>query len=71
MTCTSKQALFIENLQDRGATIPCKGDGDGPDFSMLDSVEQADAYIKQWMHLVDRGHRVTATAADWGGIPNC
>ncbi len=73
MTCTSKQALLIDKLQERGATIPCKeGGSDAPDFSMLDSVAQADVYIKKWGHLMDRGgHYVSCTAADWGGIPNC
>jgi hypothetical protein len=47
-----KQAALIDRLQTLGAPIPCKGDGDGPDFSMLASVAAADAYIKAWVHLL-------------------
>lgn len=49
---SAKQVQLINRLQDLGATIPCKGDGDGPDFSMLASVAAADAYIKAWLHLL-------------------
>ena len=50
MACTPAQEKLIDHLQTLGATIPCDH-RDNPDFSYLDSVPQADAYIKQWKHL--------------------
>lgn len=52
MSASAKQVELIDKLQNLGATIPAKGDCDGPDFSMLASVEAADLYIKQWIHLL-------------------
>lgn len=51
MSASPKQIALIDQLQSLGAAIPCHGDGDKPDFSMLDSVEAADKYIKAWIHL--------------------
>lgn len=68
MSASPKQVKLIDELQSRGATIPADDRGE-PDFSMFDSVAAADAYIKQWGHLMAR-HRTKTTAADWGGIPN-
>lgn len=76
MACTPSQEKLIGRLQELGAVIPCKGGGDGPDFSMLDSEAQADDYIKQWRHLLPSVPATKLRAAhmradEWGGIPNC
>lgn len=69
MGASKKQVELIEQLMGRGAAIPSKDGGD-PDWSMYKSVAEADAYIKQWGHLMARG-RTSMSAADYGGIPNC
>jgi len=71
MACSRKQALLIDKLQLRGALIE-ENDYGNPDFSYLDSVEKADAYIKKWGHLMSRHYSTgtTVSAQDWGGIPN-
>jgi hypothetical protein len=66
---TKKQIALIEELQTRGAAIPAKENG-SPDFSMIESVEAADQYIKQWGHLMRR-YSTKMTADEFGGIPNC
>lgn len=53
MSATSKQIKLIDDLMTEGAPIPADDDGD-PDFSMYDSVEQADVYIKQHYHFLAR-----------------
>jgi len=68
VSCTTKQELLIDKLQTLGATIESDADGD-PDFSYLDSVANADKYIKKWIHLY-RSCVTKCSAQDWGGIPN-
>ena len=68
MSASRKQIALIEELQSRGAAIPAKDNGN-PDWSMMDSVDTADAYIKQWGHLMGRSS-TKLSAADWGGVPN-
>jgi hypothetical protein len=68
MACTSSQELLIDRLQDNGAPIPCDHRGE-PDQSYLDSVENADKYIKansQFMHRQSTDMR----ADEWGGVYN-
>lgn len=53
MSASARQIQLIDKLQELGASIPCKGgESDAPDFSMLESVEGADLYIKEWLHLL-------------------
>ena len=71
MSATQSQLKLIDRLQDLGATIPCLTDGGIPDFSMRDSVEQADRYIKQWQHLLPSRSPVSLlSASEWGGVLN-
>jgi len=72
MSATNKQIRLIEKLHDRGAVIPEDYRGN-PDFSAYDSIQQADAYIKKWGHLMRySGQQSTECRMDdWGGIPNC
>jgi hypothetical protein len=71
MPASRKQIGLIGKLQDLGAEIPCTGEGGNPDFSMLDSVQAADAYIKKWGYLnLATKPGATATAQDWGGVSN-
>jgi hypothetical protein len=70
VTASLKQVQLIERLQDLGAAIPSKDGGD-PDLSMMDSVPAADAYIKQWMHLLSNGPCTTTRMEEWGNVPNC
>ncbi len=68
MTATIGQVILIEELQKRGAVIPCTDNGN-PDSSMFESTENADLYIKKWGGLMAIG--VTSMRADeYGGIPN-
>jgi len=68
MSASRKQTELIDELQTRGATIP-ENDHGNPDDSMFDSVEQADAYIKKWGHLMGQG-RTNMRIDEYGGIPN-
>jgi len=76
MAATDKQIRLIEELHLRGAIIPCDDDGD-PDFSAYDSIQQADAYIKKWGHLMNsstprnKSYKPNCRMDEWGGIPNC
>lgn len=68
MKATIGQIVLIEELQNRGSTIPSTNSGN-PDLSMLESFENADLYIKKWGHLMSQS--ATAMRADeYGGIPN-
>lgn len=68
MSATPKQIALIEELQNRGAAIPATDSGN-PDNSMFESVQAADAYIKQWGHLMRKG-RTSLSAGEWGGVLN-
>jgi hypothetical protein len=71
MSATKAQIKFIDDLMTLGADIPCDSEMDKPDFSMYDSIAQADAYIKKWQHLLRRVPTTKLRADEWGGIPNC
>jgi len=51
MSATKKQVELIEELQNRGAVIPCDDHGN-PSTAMFDSIMGADEYIKEWGHLM-------------------
>lgn len=68
MTASTKQIALIEELQSRGAVIP-ENESGNPDDSMFHSVKAADAYIKQWGHLMRR-NRTSVRADEWGGVAN-
>ena len=68
MTASRKQIALIEKLQERGAVIP-ETDSGNPDNSMFETVLAADAYIKQWGHLMRRAS-TTMRADDMGGVLN-
>lgn len=75
MTCSPKQRKLIEDLMEEGALIPAHPHSDQPDFSMFDSVQAADKYIKDNYHHLNRKIALIATSKrlrpdDWGGIPN-
>jgi hypothetical protein len=50
-----------------GATIPCDH-SENPDFSMYDSVKQADDYIKEWKHLIKKSPTTKLSAGEWVGF---
>jgi hypothetical protein len=76
MSASPKQRKLIEDLQNEGAPIPAHPETDQPDFGMFDSVQAADAYIKQHYHLLRQkaymeGMSRRMGPGDWGGnIPN-
>ncbi len=68
MSASKKQIELIEELQSRGAAIPSSDTGN-PDDSMFLSIAAADAYIKQWGHLM-RKHSTKMRPGELGDIPN-
>lgn len=68
MTATRKQVKLIEDLQSRGAPIPCTDHGN-PDGSMFESVSNADKYIKQNIHYI-KVHTTLCRPDEWGGVLN-
>lgn len=68
MSATRKQIKLIEELQNRGAPIPCTDSGN-PSNEMFDSVANADKYIKEHGHLM-RSYRTNIRPDVWGGVLN-
>lgn len=68
MSASPKQIALIEKLQNRGAPIPCNDSGE-PCFAMFDSVQNADAYIKEHGHLM-RKYNTNMRADELGGVLN-
>ena len=68
MSASRTQLELIEKLLDRGADIPCTENGD-PDWAMMNSVKDADLFIKKWGHLMKQS-TTSLNAGEWGGVLN-